>query len=274
MRAFSALCCSTLLLAQAPPPKDRPIQDNSFLVEEAYNQEDRVVQHITTWQQDRQTKEWVATFTQEWPVGGLKHQFSFTLPAQRLRVDPAARQFKTAAGDVALNYRYQWMGDGDARVAISPRFSLYLPTGDEKRGMGRGATAYELQLPISAVLADRLVSHTNLNVITAPGAKDAAGAKADTSGWGAGQSLIWLANPRFNVMLEWIYRDDQVVAGANQTLRQKSAFLNPGIRWSHDFPSGLQIVPGIAVPIGVGPSRGEKGIFLYISFEHPFGRRP
>ena len=35
----------------------------------------------------------------------------------------------------------------------------------------------------------------------------------------------------------------------------------------------LQIVPGIAVPIGVGPSRGEKGIFLCLSFEHPFGKR-
>jgi hypothetical protein len=29
-------------------------------------------------------------------------------------------------------------------------------------------------------------------------------------------------------------------------------------------------VPGIALPIGVGASRGEKAVFLYLSFEHPF----
>jgi len=29
----------------------------------------------------------------------------------------------------------------------------------------------------------------------------------------------------------------------------------------------------IAIPIGVGASRGEKAIFLYLSFEHPFGKK-
>ena len=50
----------------------------------------------------------------------------------------------------------------------------------------------------------------------------------------------------------------------------KSAYVSPGVRWSYDFDSGLQIVPGIAFPIGVGPSRHEKSVFLYLSFEHPF----
>jgi hypothetical protein len=46
--------------------------------------------------------------------------------------------------------------------------------------------------------------------------------------------------------------------------------ISPGIRWAYNFKSGLQIVPGIAVPIGAGPSRNERGIILYLSFEHPF----
>jgi len=41
---------------------------------------------------------------------------------------------------------------------------------------------------------------------------------------------------------------------------------NPG------FKNGLQIVPGVAMPIGIGPSAGETGVFLYLSFEHPFTR--
>jgi hypothetical protein len=45
--------------------------------------------------------------------------------------------------------------------------------------------------------------------------------------------------------------------------------VNPGFRYAINCKSGLQIVPGIALPIGIGPSAGELGIFLYLSFEHP-----
>jgi hypothetical protein len=46
--------------------------------------------------------------------------------------------------------------------------------------------------------------------------------------------------------------------------------VSPGIRWALDFKCGLEIVPGLAFPIGVGPSRGEHAVFLYLSLEHPF----
>ena len=51
-----------------------------------------------------------------------------------------------------------------------------------------------------------------------------------------------------------------------------SFFLSPGVRFAIDLPSGLQIVPGIAVPLGVGPSDGERGVFLYLSLEHAYRR--
>jgi hypothetical protein len=44
------------------------IEDNSFLVEEAYNQEFGVVQHIQNFQRYWNSKDWIYTFTQEWPV--------------------------------------------------------------------------------------------------------------------------------------------------------------------------------------------------------------
>src|SRR5438445_13715185 len=50
------------------------IQDNSFLVEEAYNQEFGVVQHIQTLQRLWDSKDWVYTFTQEWPVDATPRQ--------------------------------------------------------------------------------------------------------------------------------------------------------------------------------------------------------
>ena len=60
--------------------------DNSFLVEEAYNQEPGVVQHIMTafYGIDRlpgpDDKTLNLAFTQEWPIVSQTHQFSYTVP--------------------------------------------------------------------------------------------------------------------------------------------------------------------------------------------------
>ncbi|HJV48754.1 MAG TPA: transporter [Geothrix sp.] len=264
-RLLPALLLATSLTAQEK--QESPIQDNSFLVEEAYNQEPGVVQHISTFTRYQESKDWIYTFTQEWPVGGLAHQLSFTLPWQRLN---ASLDGKQAFGDVALNYRYQLLGDGEAKVAIAPRLSVLLPTGDEKQGYGRGATGLQVMLPVSWVLSDALVSHWNVGATRTPHAKNPAGDKATAQDLTFGQSFIWLANPRFNVMLEYVHTRSQGVIGPDRTETQTFTYLSPGIRWAYNFPSGLQIVPGIAVPIGVGASRGEKAIFLYLSFEHPF----
>src|SRR5881227_257406 len=79
------------------------IQDNSFLVEEAYNQDPRVVQHITTMTRDAQ-HHWTGTFTQEWPMGGIRNQISYTLPLD-------------SSSDALVNYRYQLLGNSEARLA-------------------------------------------------------------------------------------------------------------------------------------------------------------
>src|SRR5690348_18415661 len=63
--------------AQEPAAAPRGIQDNSFLIEEAYNQDRGVVQHISTFQ--RSGDAWTYSFTQEWPVGGIRNQLSYSL---------------------------------------------------------------------------------------------------------------------------------------------------------------------------------------------------
>jgi hypothetical protein len=85
--------------------------------------------------------------------------------------------------------------------------------------------------------------------------------------------LIFLANPRLNFMLETSACNFQSVVGDGRTEWSKVRYMSPGVRWAFNFSSGLQIVPGVAMPIGIGPSAGERGLFLYLSFEHPFGRR-
>jgi len=73
--------------------------------------------------------------------------------------------------------------------------------------------------------------------------------------------------------METVYASSQSVVGMARTEWSKSVFLSPGIRWSYNFKSGMQIVPGIAVPLGIGPSAGDHEVFLYFSVEHPLARR-
>jgi hypothetical protein len=55
----SALLFATTAAAQVQSHPDlTAIQDNSFLIEEAYNQEDGVVQHISVFQRDSDGDAW------------------------------------------------------------------------------------------------------------------------------------------------------------------------------------------------------------------------
>jgi hypothetical protein len=256
--------------AAAPLPEAEPaIQDNSFLVEEAYNQDEGVVQHINTFTRLKGSGEWEYTFTQEWPAPKIKHQLSYTLPALG-----GSAENGRGIGDVALNYRYQWIGDGDAKVAVAPRFTLLLPTGSVAEGRGNGAVGYQALLPVSTVLAPHWVAHWNAGATYTPSAEDADHQKLDIRSYNLGMSLIWQPLARLNFMLEttWLTQLTAPAHGPKET--EDTLLLSPGIRWAYNFPSGLQIVPGIAFPIGLKPSHGQDAVFLYLSFEHPFRKVP
>jgi hypothetical protein len=70
-------------------------------------------------------------------------------------------------------------------------------------------------------------------------------------------------------MFEAVGTSSESVGDNGGTLREHAFFINPGLRFALNFASGLQVVPGIAMPIGVGPSGGEYGAFMYLSLEHP-----
>jgi hypothetical protein len=251
-----------LSLGMAHSEESKKIQDNSFLIEEAYNQEAGVVQHIQAFQYMKKSKSWMYTFTQEWPVPKETHQLSYTIPIAHFHEDGSM----TGLGDILLNYRYQLVMK-DA-LAIAPRFSLILPTGSFKKGLGTGAVGYQVNLPVSIELSDKFVTHWNAGATYTPHSKDPGGAKADTVGYNLGASIIWLTSENFNVMTEVAWNSIQVVNVDGSKSREKSFFVNPGVRYAINFPSGLQIVPGISVPIGVGPSKKEYSVLLYLSFEH------
>lgn len=264
---FAALLVASPALAQ--PERPAPIEDNSFLIEEAYNQESGVVQHISTFALADDGRAWAYGFTQEWPVYGRRHQLSYTLPLQNTG-DSFGRG--VGIGDVALHYRYMAAGVDGGALAVAPRLSLILPTGDADVGRGAGGAGVQVNLPISLTLSPALVAHTNAGATFTPSARDAVGNEAGTTGFNLGQSLIWLIHPKANLMLEAAWTRDEDVVGPDARIRSNSFFLSPGVRFAIDLPSGLQIVPGVAVPLGVGPSDGERSVFLYLSFEHAYRR--
>ena len=252
--------------ASDTPP---PIEDNSFLVEEAYNQERGIVQHVSTFARSAGSSAWVYAFTQEWPLAGQTHQLSYSIPLAH-NDDPSATG--TGIGDIAVTYRYQ-IGGGDAAFALAPNVTVVLPTGDSRRSLGSGGTGVQLKLPFSAQVSPRLVAHSNAGVTFTPRARDTFGNTAAIRGYAVGQSVIWLAHPRLNLMLESVWSTMDEVTGPGQTERGTEFLLSPGVRTAFNLRSGLQIVPGLAFPFGIGSSRGERSVFAYLSFEHPFARQ-
>lgn len=233
------LLLSTVALAQAP------ISDNSFLIEEAYNQEAGVVQHINTFSRANGGATWAYSFTQEWPLVSELYQLSYIIPVLHDEVSG------TGVGDVGLNFRYQLAGGEGARVHVAPRLSVLAPTGSEAKGRGAGGVSFQANLPLSWVPESHFATHWNGGVTLSPGAK---------AGPFLGASAVWLARPELNFLVEtlWVGGDDE------------SLVLNPGVRWAFNFESGLQMVPGLAYTIGLDDHAGPDGVFLYLSLEHPF----
>lgn len=277
----SCLAAAILLLAYAPAAaagepeaatsgarslaelNSSPIQDNSFLVEEAYNQEDGVVQHISFFQFLPATG-WTFTQTDEWPLRSLKHQLSLTMAAAH-----AEGYSGTGWGDAFVNYRYQLSGNGQTTLAVAARVSLLIPTGDAAQGRGMGGPGLQVNLPISIVLTKRLVSHSNIGATWVPHAQDPFHQAANSLGANLGQSFVWLFNPRFNGMLETIWTSNPQVVGTGVTSPQHDLYISPGVRWAYNFKSGLQVVPGIGLPLGLGANSGRQvGAIFYLSFEH------
>lgn len=239
------LVVSTGAAAQTPaPPAPAPppafgIEDNSFLVEEAFNQDKGIFQNIFVFSRSH-TGSWNASFTQEWPLGGQRHQVSFTIPY--------ARENGTGdVGDVFLNYRLQvWTGD-DRRPAFSPRLSW------TRHG-------WQANLPLSKRF-NRLYVHANAGSTWLHDASE---------GWGstpfvAGSAMV-AVRPMLNLMLEAYSEWRPNGAGAHD----RAVTISPGVRGGWNV-GDAQFVLGLAAPITRGAVR-DHGVLGYVSYELPFSK--
>ena len=240
--ALAALLAAAPARAQKPDPsREWEILDNSFLVEESFNQERGVFQNIFTWAMNRDGS-WVASFTQEWPAPSITHQLSYTLAA----ADTGAA---TGFGDVMINYRYQLRNETPGGPAISPRVSVILPTGRADRGLGDDVVGLQVNVPASKQFGDLYV-HANAGFTWLP---DVA-----RTPYLAG-SGIWRVAPMLNLMLETVVAFDEF------------ATISPGFRRGWNF-GDHQLVIGAAVPFTRQDGETSAAILTYFSYELPFKR--
>lgn len=247
--------------AQAPPP----IRDNSFLIEEAYNQEPGVVQHVLLFARDRATRDWELGFTQEWPFLSQDHQLSYSVPLVRAGES-------RGIGDVALNYRYRWLAN--ARTESVIRLSALLPTGDPERGLGAGGAGIEMNLPVSVEISRSFAAHWNAGGSVIPSARAEDGTRGEAHELFASASVVWLAHPALNILTEAIWsRTVDPSAGGTRT-SETTLTLVPGVRGAINLQSGAQIVPGAGLQLDASDGARVAGMLLYLSFEHSFGGAP
>jgi DtxR family Mn-dependent transcriptional regulator len=259
------LLSSHILFAQAAKTSEPfQITDNSFLVEEAFNQETGVFQNILG--VARLEGLWASTFIQEWPLGSETNQLSYT-------VSVLSNDGHTGFGDSLLNYRYQAMKEGPGKPAFSPRVSLVLPTGDSNEGLGFGSYGLQVNLPFSKQTGD-WYWHWNGGITWLERAK-ATFHLGDlviqqehqlVSPFFAA-SGIYRLKPMLNLMLESVISFDDELNEIG-TDRTTTFTLSPGIRGGWDI-GDTQVILGAAVPISWS-DRTSTGVFLYFSYELPF----
>ena len=255
------LIASAVLLAALPSrhlAAQAKLEDNSFLVEEAYNQPARVMQTILTAEILHGAQLFGAA--QEYPLGGPRHQFSYGIFA--------ARDGGTELGDAEVNYRYQARGGEGERLFVAPRFTVLVPLGDADRQGGNGGFGVELAVPVSWEVTTRLSLHGNLSAAWRPSAENALGESATTIVPAAGISAVVFLTPKFNLIAETTWEREATVTGDGTTGYGTAHAVALGARYGIDLPGGVQVVPGAAWMPAVddAPTRS----FLYLSVEHGF----
>jgi hypothetical protein len=266
-RAFQALlpllACEVLFVSSlSAEPLAKGIQDNSFFVEEAYNQEPGIVQHIINVPAffASGSDEISFSFTQEWPIFTQTHQFSYTIPY-------TFTERENGFEDIRLNYRLQALMEGERTPAFAPRFSLVTLAGNASKGFGHNRLGYEINLPFSKIVSDRVTLNFNTGGSLFPEVND-----RDLWNYNPGASAIYAVTENFNLMFESVANWEQDVDSARNIDQTVTALISPGARYAFNVPNDLQIVIGAAVPIGLTSDSPDWGLFFYLSFEHPFAR--
>lgn len=244
---------------------DRLLQSNEFLVEVPWLQDKGEVQHTFSFTRAN-NGQWASRFSQEWALFSDRHQLAISMPSQLTGEH-------RSTGDVELTYKFLLRGNSQSRFAVAPGINLLLPTGSVSKETGAGAAGIGFIVPASLMLSKKVAWNSSAGLTWIPTARNEQKERAALKRMEVGQGIVWFARPRLNLLMEAKWEHNQAVIENKQKETEHEVFASPGIRWAHLAPGGVAIMPGLAFPIGVGPSRGQWGIMLFLSIEHSFKRK-
>lgn len=208
------------------------LTDNSFFLEEAFNQTIDTVQ----FSQDYNSLNNEFTATGEIPLKSEEHQFSYTV-GQGRAINPT------------LSYRYQSVNVPNALLAH--RFGVVVPIEDERYG-------FEYKQALTLILNDKWMNHWNLGLFHYPRFKH-----RTYNSYNAGTSFVYYAKENLNLVFESYLESDENY--------ETGLIINPGLRAALNLEwQETQIVPGISFPISFNQETINAGVFLYLSIEPKF----
>lgn len=241
------------------------IRDNSFLVEEAFNQEPGEMQHIFNFIFGLHNEDIEAAHTTEFSLyrkqlqGAVSGSFSND-------------QVTLSESVVGLHLRYQFLDDPSFASAFRLAGLTDLSIKDEFE--------FQSNLSMSIPIALRWIVHANVG-LTYVDFGNASIVDAFGSGnyrrsdyqWNhtAGGSAIYALDQNFHLMIEYVFNRSIDYSSGYSTSRftTDTGIINPGFRYAINLISGSQWVIGAGVPIGVMESnRDDRQLFIYLSFEH------
>lgn len=236
-----------------------PLEDNSFLVEEAYNQEPGIIQFIQVLQKSTKTKNWNYVFINEIPVVNQEYQFSYELP---YIYDEAVD--KSQLSDIKINLRKEFLRA--EQIVTTGRVSLILPTGKNEENSGKGALGYEISLISSVKISNVWSQHWNIGYGITPKAKNSNNISENISKYFYAVNNVYFLTDTINFMLEAVASHSEEIVGVSSKTWNQEIILSPSIRLAFDV-SDWQFVPGLAYPMGVGASEGQSQVLGYLSIE-------
>lgn len=251
------------------------IEDNSMLIEEAFNQEKAIIQHISNWVfSDLKGGDLTYAYTQEIPMIEDKFQFSFTLNYNAFNQAVPGHN-KSGLGDLLLNFRPMLMDKTDWAIVI-PRFTIIVPTGSAQGGMGDGAWGTQFNMAVTKRLNSKLTTHWNAGFTQLFGKEiysfDFNGdqylaTRKNETAYNVGLSGIYIVGDALNLMLEYVSSFDNSLQVTGTYERSVSTIINPGFRTAFSIGK-VQIVPGLGLPLYYTDGKfTNTGGFIYLSIE-------
>lgn len=249
-----------LLVSLLSLPAWGGIEDNSFLLEEAFNQKKEEYQFIQKYYTS--TSGYVEYLLEiEAPLSDDEtHQISLDISRIRPEEIPAS-----SFSDLNLNYRYQALNRNG--MILTEKIGLVLATGKVENETSNGAMGAQLMQVATFKFSERFMNHWNLGTTIFPEAETAAGEKTILEFTG-GTSLINNYSDNLNFLLEAVLQTFESYDEDKNVNNELRFYLNPGLRFALDFDfKRTQVVPGVSFPVQYSDGEVRPGVFLYLSVE-------